>query len=796
MSTVKSYPHYEINVKDNSIYNVAVEETLPVHRAVWVLPTQKGPVGQPTWVRNKTEFDRIFGRQTLDLTNKTYQSPVSYWLYNLLGLNGQFITRALPATASRAGIVLYAKVEKRAVVKRLTATKADGSTYYKTVQADITERVSSSSSTDVYTTADYGKYAIEAKEAKEAKVEEEAKVEGRTVIEVTPETVEGLIITFYTKKVDDSVLTKIENGETVTDTDVTDTGADSYPLMVVVANYKGQYGNDYAFRFWSSSSNNTPTTISAFKSVFNRFGAYYRDYNSTTTTAIVDSYDSSSCSFTANPKCVNPNTLKSTSMETTLEDRYDTNNESSEEFPFIIYSFEDSLNKIGKEIVTIVDDVDGLGLGDIGYASVDEFKTDLGDDYGYAIDVLGGCTPSGEPYPNVYYSKNGLMKTDPFYIVADSDISGDITNGTYLVCAEEDTTTDTTTGTTTIKLDSNTDIFLQDGSDGTESITSTSFIDKAMYDFVTLQTNNTIIDKFRYPFTHIYDVGYSMTTKMAMIDFTGIRDDVMAEMTTQVLCSSEWANSGSSYIKVNDQYDDISAATVLREYALLQKESVINGTDCMRVAIYPQAGRPVSIATVNSLGMSDSYSPMDTVPFVYWSAYQHATYGNRPCMSIQEPRGLPYSYNNLFRDWNWVPYYESQKELAWNTGINYCQYADMSRIFYPALRTVYRNDASILTDQWDVDALVYTKHECRKAWAHFVGRNDSAANLQAAIKTYLEEKLAYLYSGKFDFEVTVYQTEEEQKIGYIQHVKLKLTFPATLRVLIFDIEVNREGLNA
>ena len=37
------------------------------------------------------------------------------------------------------------------------------------------------------------------------------------------------------------------------------------------------------------------------------------------------------------------------------------------------------------------------------------------------------------------------------------------------------------------------------------------------------------------------------------------------------------------------------------------------------------------------------------------------------------------------------------------------------------------------------------------------------------------------------------KTEEEQKIGYIQHVKLKLTFPATLRVLIFDIEVNREG---
>ena len=119
----------------------------------------------------------------------------------------------------------------------------------------------------------------------------------------------------------------------------------------------------------------------------------------------------------------------------------------------------------------------------------------------------------------------------------------------------------------------------------------------------------------------------------------------------------------------------------------------------------------------------------------------------------------------------------------------------MRRIFYPALRTVYRHDTSILSDQWDVDALIYTKHECRKAWAHFVGRNDKRAELQTGIKKYLEEKLGYLYQGKFDFEVEVYQTEEEQKIGYIQHVKLKITFPATLRVLIFDIEVNREGYN-
>jgi hypothetical protein len=204
----------------------------------------------------------------------------------------------------------------------------------------------------------------------------------------------------------------------------------------------------------------------------------------------------------------------------------------------------------------------------------------------------------------------------------------------------------------------------------------------------------------------------------------------------------------------------------------------------MRCSIYTQSGMPIAA----------TYSK--PTPFTLWSAFQHAQYGNTDQMAAQEPRGLPYSYNEMFKSWNWTPHAELHKEKTWDAGLNYCQYADMTRIFYPALRTVYREATSVLTDQWVVDALIYTKHECRKAWARFSGRNTPQAILEDEIKNYLENKLAYLYNGKYDFSVTVYKTEEEQKIGYIEHVKLKLTFPATMRVMIFDIEVNREGYDS
>ena len=49
MSALKPYPHYEINVKDNSIYTFAVDEILPVHRPLYTMVCQEGPVGEPVW---------------------------------------------------------------------------------------------------------------------------------------------------------------------------------------------------------------------------------------------------------------------------------------------------------------------------------------------------------------------------------------------------------------------------------------------------------------------------------------------------------------------------------------------------------------------------------------------------------------------------------------------------------------------------------------------------------------------------------------------------------------------------
>ena len=857
MSNVKTYPRYEINVKDNSIYNLNVDTPLPVHRALWVLPTQMGPEGDPIWIRDTAHFERVFGKDTLALANSKYQSQTTYWLRQLLKLNGQFIMRAVDEKCERSNVVLYA------VVKEIGADRDAGiaklkreydlagnptGTVYK-VAADVFDRcdvaVANAADVDIYSSANYGQSGVEIENnvvvtAKRYYYDKNGAcigyfiydnlddatttndhldddveinlISGLTKNDVdsselkffhtcTPVKEAGLQITFKLRAATDEQKIDIENNEinAVNFKSITTEDGIEYPILVVAANYVGSYGNDLAFRFYSKPSNNNPESLEYYKTVFNTFGAFIRPANQTSTTPVTSIFSQNTVDVSADPNALDPELQISKGMEAVLESNYDSTGESSDELPFMIFSFEENLKIIGEHIAQIEQyNPINLGLTDLGYTNAQDVEAafNSGELTGYMIDVLGGVNADGNPYPHVIYGGQ-YYSTEAFTLVFDRNISDALTStdptSFMVVCPPY------TSAPNGVTLDSTTDIFLSGGSDGDLWDTETgainrAFMDKAMYDMVTLKTNPKLIDKFRYPFTHIYDIGYSMPTKYAMIDFIGsIRDDVMLELTTQILLSSSWLTGYDRPIKVNSMQDDVTTGLLLRERALLTKESLINNTDAMRCAIYPQCGQPVDVSWQLINGKMTTFKPTSIVPFVFWSAYQHAMYENTSVMSVQEPRGLPYSYNRLFKSWSWMPHSEKNKELVWNRGINYCQHADMSEIFYPALRTVYRAETSVLVDQWDVDCLVYLKHECRKAWAQFTGRNDKVAVLQTAISDYLNGRLHDLFNGKYNFTVEVYQTEEEQKIGYIQHVRIVLTLPATLRQIVFDIEVNREG---
>ena len=820
-TTVKPYPHIQMNVKDNSIATINFVETLPVHRPLYVMKTQKGPVGRPVWCNTYSEAAAIFGAETFNPANKDYYTKASVFLRETMTNNGAFISRYLPLDYSSG-------LPERVLLAQATANTV--------LYAIVKEAPIPLYKLDKNTGA-------RLQEFKDDTGEWEDVPTGYADIGVSIQYAVEPISNFYVDPTD------IDAGLDLSPKPIVG-GGWRLPIVAFKAANPGAYGNDLAFQLFYTPKSNDAADVDVYKTLFYNIGFAMREYNSTTWDPVVDIYNRENMAFAANPETINPDTGASMAIDNVLDKGF---SDSLHQLPVDFEFCESNLNLIGLIIASYEKDaratmldpygepyddpyttkdesaplymsLNAYGNGIIGtltnadkavikgwfnqdpYSDVDLTKaSDLKEnisvpDLGYRVNVISGKNLMNIPYEHVLinsavnpsiellpveeeetYTEDGYWEVDWGKIIGELD-DNNVSNKDITVPVG-------------VMLNAISYHALSGGDDGDYIDDEETVIrkidgvdtkvgssnDTAMYNFVKLKApcvRDEIVESLHYPFTHIFDLGYSFKTKKAMLDFLDVRDDVMVILSTQVLMTD---GSGRT-IKINDQATDEGNGEALRAYALLMRESVLFGTDCMRAAIYCHSGT-----------LTDTTLYSGVLPFTYWDAVQYSKYGNLTYMKQDEPRGLPNSYNLLFKTWNWWNYRADSQSRVWDNGLNYVQYADMTRLFYPSLRTVYRAATSVLVDEWFVAAVVYAKYVCRRAWATFSGRNDTASVLQGMIKKYLDSELAHLFNGKYAFDVSVYQTAEEQELGYIQHVKLSITSGATMRVLDVDIEVNREG---
>jgi hypothetical protein len=835
-TTIKPYPHVQINVKDNSIATIDFVETLPVHRPLYVMRTKKGPLGEPTWCNTYSEAAALFGAETFDPANKEYFSLASLYLRDTFTRNGAFVTRYLPGTDyTYSNSVLYAVVTRLAANNNggqqsggIVQYQKDDEGYVKTAWSDIRQEF-----------VKLPRYSSTPPEGLDPATLSSGLVERET----------GVQIEFYTKHLNDADFEALlDNPKSGIEGKGTSTVI--FPIAAFRAKDPGKYGNDLAYKLFYTPKSNNAGDVEAYGTVFYNVGFAQREDASSTWDAISDIYTRESCAFAANPNVVNPDTGAPMSVDYVLDKSF---SDKAHELPVDFAVFEDMLNEVGLIIAAFENDTlaangslaannngNSINVNDAFLGALTTTEKDqvinyyfegtgeqLESDLGYKINIISGKNLIGENYDHVIvikdaerkalYNRDGeIIGFEYTNANTDEKVTLDkvavfaVSNGkaTYQNSVDNVNIESGLGSSEIYTLVSLTDFYniaLTGGKDGTyyvpvrsgkgmftpQEITGEdlsivksnkvqSSDDKAMYDFVKLKLpviKDRIVESLRFPFTHIFDIGFTMKTKKAICDFLDVRDDFVFIASPQVLYSD---GSGRA-VTQNAMAEDEANTEALRAYSLLMRESVLYGTDCMRVSIYEHSGH-----LVNS-----TYTGV--VPHTYWAAVQYSQYGNLTYMSTTEPRGLPFSYNLLFKDQNWTNYRADSQSRVWDEGGNYVQFADMTRLFYPALRTVYRAETSVLIDEWVVAAVVYAKYVARRAWARFSGRNDYASILKDAIKKYIDTELKYLFNGKYTFNVSVYQTAEEQELGYIQHVKISITFGATMRVLDVDIEVNREG---
>jgi len=726
---VAPYPHVEIDVEDKSIYIPVNEDILPLHRPLYIMRTQKGPVGVPVWCESYTKAKKVFGADTFNQRSK-YFSPSSYFLLQQMQANGAFIMRAADTNAASAR--LFVELGLKAV---------DSVPQF---QRDM-----------------YGKFVYD-DEGKKIPLTGGTAIPGYQLIWRAVATPAG------NNDIDPGAWEDLAPKQDATDEDLT-----WYPMFTFIATNGGEWGNAFGFKLCYSNKDNSGDFIVRNGSVAYQIAPVELEAGNSTPTVIYDKYNNPSVNGVVKPDTIDSITETEISFNKKIADAYS----DGYELPLQIYYYSDSFKTVGEKLMEA--EIDAKEAINAVYGSIVDIDDEAGTDGNittFVEDLFGTILADDASADDIAAIKAMITDTEAGRgFMANVMTCVDRNKRAYFASAV--VATDETTVEGAIDMDSDATHYMIGGTDGNYT---DNYIEEYTRKYLTAAANNNheyLIDYFRMPFNCVIDTGWSLATKKAYLEFMDVRDDLKVYLGTQ----QSWMQVQANKLiipPVNSRYEDESIGASLRTYAWLMRESIAKGTECCRCTIFLHAGKTADY---------DRW-----LPGTLWIAKKLAEYCNRDFMN-KEPKELPNSAVECWKELSWVASSEDTKSRNWNAGLNYVQYYSMTGLHYASVRSVYKYDTSVLVDDMFVNAITWMKHIVRRSWARFAGATRPVAELQQAITEDLTSRLAYMINGKYEFTVDVYQTDEDKKLGFVQHVDITVTSPATNRVWLVNIICKREG---
>lgn len=286
--------------------------------------------------------------------------------------------------------------------------------------------------------------------------------------------------------------------------------------------------------------------------------------------------------------------------------------------------------------------------------------------------------------------------------------------------------------------------------------------------FLSMDLIPEVQDYARYPITHLYDVGYSFDTKMAAAKWMANHDH----------SKYVWACQDDGDLFTMEQA--VSAGQAIRTRAAMTPESEFWGTGACRGDIFAQSDY-LNDSTVNF-----------PIPATYWICMKRSMYHNTTYIK-GEPKGEGNHEVTIFQGSGWVPYTPGQKQLLWENGLNYYEVKNMVEFFYADLRSIYKEDSSLLSNVMFTDVVVYSKYITDKIWAKYAGVEKPLESLYSSVKDSMEAELYKTFGQKYRFVVTVYKATDEQEAVTTYHIRTEIYGPDPARCAINDLIVRPES---
>lgn len=272
-----------------------------------------------------------------------------------------------------------------------------------------------------------------------------------------------------------------------------------------------------------------------------------------------------------------------------------------------------------------------------------------------------------------------------------------------------------------------------------------------------------LTDEAKYPFSAIWDSGFSIETKKKLLTVLGARKDVYVVLSPQAVAEYDDpmvpVEAEFDFNKTaNSQTTENSQAVALRTAASLYPESIIDGTPTCRAIIIGQAGY-----LYNSL--HTGLLPL-TLDFAFKvSRYMGA--GNGRWVSEYSFDESPANQVSMFKNVNLTWRSESNYIKDWDAGLNWVQNYDLQSLFYPAFQTVYSDDTSVLNSFMTMAACVELEHVAQRVWRDLTGGSKlTREQFIQRSNDLIIERTKDRFDGRFVIQPETYFTEADDARGY------------------------------
>lgn len=284
--------------------------------------------------------------------------------------------------------------------------------------------------------------------------------------------------------------------------------------------------------------------------------------------------------------------------------------------------------------------------------------------------------------------------------------------------------------------------------------------------------NSILQNTAKYPESIIYDSGFPLDTKYALCHFISERKDTAVILSTHDVLGPELSSSEESAL-----------AIALRTRLQLYPESDFFGTPTMRGMIIGRSGKLIGSLYRKPL-------PLTLEIATKAAAYMGA--GNGKWRAGASFDMAPLSEVTMFSDVNVSFTPASVRNKDWANGLNWVENYGRRSLYFPALKTVYDNDTSVLNSFFTMMACVELEKVGMRAHKRFSGVSSlTNAQLIERVNKYVVDNTVGRFDNRFVITPEAYFTQADIARGYSWTLPIKIYAPNMKTVMTLSIESYR-----